>query len=352
MADFNKLINDMIKKDFGEGISVSAEKFLTKNYRTIPITPSLDTITGGIPEGSWVTVAGKGKCGKTSLTLHFAAKCQRSEYGSKHIYYLNVEGRLKKMNLNGIKGLDQKKMTIIESTQDKILNGQDFLTIGEKIIQNHPECVLIIDSYSSLCPEKEANEGIGTETRGGNAKLLAQFTRQMATVVPVQKTIVIGMTHLMANTSGYGASLLEKGGNAIIYQMDVKLKATKVEKWEEESKLVGQKVTWLCECAATGMPPGLECESYLRYGEGYDETKELIQFGCDLGLIEKAEKSSWYSCDYMKKHLHLLGAIVWNDEVKKKCKIQGAEALYKLMKEHPAWIEALDKEIKLMTGVT
>jgi recombination protein RecA len=288
--------------------------------------------------------------GKSSLALHFAAKCQRQENGNKHIYFLNVEGRLKKMNLNGIKGLDQKKFTIIESTQEKILTGQDFLTIGEKIIQNHPECVLIIDSYSSLCPEKEITEGIGVETRGGNAKLLAQFTRQMATVVPVQKTIVIGMTHVMANTSGYGAALMEKGGNAIIYQMDVKLKVTKFEKWEEESKLVGQKVTWLCECTATGMPPGLECESYLRYGEGYDETKELIQFGCDLGLIDKT--GSFYVCEYMKSHLHLLGSIIWNDEVKKKCRVQGNEALYKLMKERPAWMDALSQEIKAMTGVT
>lgn len=348
--DFTKRVMNIIEKEFGEKIVISSTDFLSKRLRTISVSPALDiALGGGIPEGSWVIFAGKPKCGKTTTALHFAAKCQQSKYGSKHIYYLNIEGRLKKMNLNGITGLNQDEFTIIESTEERILSAQDYLNIGEKIILTHPECVLIIDSYSALCHEKEITEGVGTSTRGGGPALLAQFCRQMANVVPIKRSIVIGITHLMANTSGYGAAIMEKGGNAIAYQVDVKLRCKSNEPWEHNGKRVGQKVTWLTECTALGMPPGQEVESHLRYAHGIDEVKEIIVLGKDMGLI--VLKGSWYTCEFMKNNLPTLGVTEWDDATIKKCKAQGEDNLYDLLSANPEWFSILEKEVKTMMGI-
>lgn len=354
MADeFTEQVLKLIKKDFGEGVAVSGDEFLQRKTRTIPVSPAANiNLGGGVPEGSWFTLYGREKCGKTVTALSFAAKCQQAKYGSKHIYYLNIEGRLKKMNLNGIAGLksDPDHFTIVESTEDKILSAQDYLNIAEKILLTHKECVLIIDSYSVLCHEKELNEGIGTSTRGGSALLLAQFCRQMSNVVPAKRSIVIGISQQMANTSGYGAAIQEKGGNAIRYQVDVKLRCKGVEAWEHDGKRIGQKVTWITECTALGAPPGQEYESYIRYNHGVDDVKEVIQIGTDLGLI--AKNGAFYYCDFMQTRLPALGVMAWDEEVRKnRCRAHGEDKLYELIKSNPTWIEYLEKDIGQMLGV-
>ena len=45
--------------------------------------------------------------------------------------------------------------------------------------------------------------------RADGAKLLANFVK-VANVIPVNKNIVIGITHLMGNPTGYGAEFKEK----------------------------------------------------------------------------------------------------------------------------------------------
>jgi recombination protein RecA len=350
---FTKQVLNLVKKDWGEGIAVSGAEFLSKPPRIIPFSPAANlALNGGIPEGSWVTLYGKEKLGKTTSALHFAAKCQKPKHGSKHIYYLNVEGRIKEMNLRGIDGLktDADNFTLISSTEDHILSAQDFLNIGEKILLNHKECVLIIDSYSMLCHEKEITDGVGTSTRGGGAALLAQFCRQMAGVVPVKRSIVIGISQIMANTSGYGAAIQEKGGNAIRYQVDVKMRCKSAEEWEERGKRVGQKVTWVTECSALGASPGQEFVSCLRYGHGLDEVAEIIMLGTDLGLISKG--GAYYYCDFMQTRLPSLGETEWTEEVRKgKCRGHGEAGLYELIKSNPEWIEFLEKDIATMLGV-
>lgn len=351
--EFTEQILKLVKKDYGDGIAVSADQFLVKKPRIIPLSPAANVaLGGGIPEGSWVTLYGKEKIGKTSTALYFASKCQQPRYGSKHIYYLNIEGRIKEMNLMGIKGLksDPENMTIISSSEDKILSAQDYLTIAEKILMTHKECVLIIDSYSMLCHEKEITEGIGTSTRGGGAMLLSQFCRQMANVVPVKRSIVIGISQQMANTSGYGAAIQEKGGNAIRYQVDVKLRCKSTEPWLNGDKRIGQKITWVTECTALGAPPGQEFESCFRYNHGLDEVAEVIQLGVDFGII--GQSGAFYYCDFMQNHLPALGVMEWNDEVRKtRCRAQGEAKLYDLIKQNPLWIEILEKDIATMLGV-
>lgn len=287
----------------------------------------------------------------TTTALDFAATCQQPKYGNKHIYYMNIEGRLKEMNLNGIQGLDTtpERFTVIGSDEDKILSAQDYLNIGEKILLTHPECVLIIDSFSMLCHEKEITDGVGTSTRGGGAALLAQFCRQMSNVVPVKRSIVIGIAQLMANTSGYGAAIQEKGGNAVQYQVDVKMRCKTTEPWEHEGKRIGQKLTWTVECSALGAPPGQEYESYIRYGHGIDKVKECIVLGTDFGLIANA--GAWYYCDFMQTHLPALGVTEWNEEVRKKCRAQGENNLYELIKSNPSWLGYLQKDISTMLGI-
>src|SRR3990167_1950870 len=191
------VLNAEFSKEYGENVFTTANCILEENNRVIPWSPAVDaSLSGGIPEGSWVSINGPPKCGKSSSVLSFAANAQKPEYGNKSVYYFSVEGRLKEMNLKGTEGLnlDPQKFIIIQSTRQKILSTQENLTIAEKILKTHPECVVIFDSVSALADEKELIVGIGTETRGHNNKAISQFINNVSNVVRVNKCIVIGIT--------------------------------------------------------------------------------------------------------------------------------------------------------------
>ena len=86
-----------IFKEYGNiissGLDVLEEK---KNYKTISVSPAIDiALGGGIKEGSWLTLTGDPKSGKTTTALQIAANCQKE---GRPIIYLDVEGRLKDMN--------------------------------------------------------------------------------------------------------------------------------------------------------------------------------------------------------------------------------------------------------------
>ena len=288
----------------------------------------------------------------TSTALSFAAQCQKPEYGARHVYYLNIEGRLKPMNLKGTAGLDLDKVTVFQSTPERILTASDFLTLALKCIKTHPGCLIIIDSVSALCDEKELDEGIGYENRGAGNKKFAGFCRQAANIVPMQNCLVWAIMHLTQSQTGYGG-WQEKGSMTLKYQADVQLRVKFDRPWKVGSsgneKQIGQQVHWLVESCALG-PPGMEVDSYIRYGIGVDQVYEAINLGTQLGLIGKA--GAWMTCDFMQAHLDLMGVDKWNEESIKRVKCQGAEKLYKLLQDNPTWIAALVSDINGMLKPT
>lgn len=332
-------LQDSITKDFGSNVIVSGSAVIDKEVLTIPVSPALDIIlNGGIPEGSFVVLTGQPKCGKTTTSLDFAATAQKEEYSlgkPRTVYYLNIEGRLKKRDLEGIPNIQLDRFQIIGSQTGKILHAEEYLQIAERIINEDPGSVLIIDSYSALCTEAEITSDMDKMQRADGAKLLAKFCRKVANVIPVNKNIVIGITHLMGNPTGYGAEFKEKSGQAIAYQTDVKIRAKTFKPWilSSDNTQVGQEVEWQTLCSALG-PPGGQITSYIRYGQGIDKQMELVNLAVDIGLINKG--GAWYTLDFL------------NDE---KSKFQGTEKVRQFLIDNPKVYDSLYIEVKKTMGI-
>lgn len=333
-------LKDDLKKTFGDEILMSGNSIKEKEVVIIPLSPSLDMVlNGGVPEGSFVVLTGQPKCGKTVTSLSLAATALEPKYqGSlekpRHAYYLNIEGRLKKRDIEGIKGLDLERFTLIGSTQGKILHAEEYLQIAERIINQEPGSIIIIDSYSALCTEAEITSDMNKMQRADGAKLLAKFCRKVANVIPVNKNIVVGITHLMGNPTGYGAEFKEKSGQAIAYQTDIKLRAKKFSPWllGKENTQIGQEVEWQVVCSALG-PPGATTTSYIRYGEGIDKSMELFNIAVDIGIISKG--GAWYTFT----------------ELEEQPKFQGAEKARDFMVSNPDIYESLSNKVKEALGV-
>ena len=195
-----------IIKEYGQIISTGSDVLEEKkNYKVISVSPAVDiALGGGIREGSWLTLTGDPKSGKTTTAMQIAANCQKE---GRPIIYLDVEGRLSKdMNFE-VAELDPSKMKIIHP-EDKPLPAEDFLDVAHKLM-SHPDyhgyAVLIIDSISSLMPAKEL-DGDMTPGRAGLPKILSIFTKKMGQLLPRQHGLIIAITHFIANTGGFGAS--------------------------------------------------------------------------------------------------------------------------------------------------
>lgn len=341
--------SDLIKK-YGEQAFINGADFIEEPKRIIPISPKLDMILGGgVPEGSFVIFAGPPKVGKTVTALTLAKNAQKL---GKKIYFLNVEGRLKSRDLRGIQGLNPAEVEIVRSYRDKvtgqtrILLAHEFLEIAETKVNNEPGCVIIIDSASMLLTQLEKQGELGQQHRAPGAVLLSQFCKRISNVIPVNDCIVIMMVHVVANTGGGMKKTSRTGGNKIQYAVDIDLEATHQDRWkiggndkdENSGTQIGQVVHW--RTGSTGIaPPGQRTTSWLRYGVGLDEKKELLELG---KLLQLVKGSGWMELEFLK------GEPGYEERAEKK--INGDEQLIAWLEENPEAYEILGRKVKEFIG--
>lgn len=325
------IINKTLVKKYGKNSFCTGSDFIDSKEVIVPFSPRLDALLGGgVPYGSVVNLSGDPKCGKTLSALHLAGNAQK--LGS-NIYFLNVEARIKRRDILGIKNLDYEKIQIIQSSKESLLTAEQWLTIVEECINNDPRCVIIVDSVSQLATEKEINSDIGDAHRAPGAMLMSRFTKRNKDRIRVNEIILINIIHLIANTSGFGAAKVKSGGRKIQYAVDVDLEAVRVEPWKVsqnvDSEQFGQKVTWRSNSTALDAGPG-KTESWIRYGLGIDEVYELVEMGVASGIIE--QKGVWLSMDGAEQ-------------------VQGKQKMYNLLKDNDELNILLRKNLNEMAGI-
>jgi RecA/RadA recombinase len=345
-----------IEKKYGNVIMTgSALLDKRKDYKTIGISPLADmSLGGGIKEGSWLILSGMPKTGKTTVAMQMAYIWQQL---GRNVIYINAEGRLKDMNFE-IEGLDPSKMQIV-TAEDKPISAEDFLEIAHKLVslKENEGCLCIIDSVSSLIPAKDLEEDVSGMIRPGLPKILSNFTKKMGQIVPNQRAVVVMITHLITNTSGYGAGRMADSGVKIQFQSDTRLEVKSIAPWMQGDEQIGQAVTWKVWWSSVGSP-GHEFQNWIRYGHGIDNIQEILMLGQEAGLISQA--GAWFTCSFLLSHIDRLLDIskVPEDEKEKiskdaeklvkLCKFQGAEKLYTFLSENPEAYEILQKEIKAL----
>jgi len=297
----NKFASDVISNSivskYGDVVRSGTEVLENINsLQVIGVSPALDiALGGGLREGSVVVMTGDPKSGKTTTALHFASKCQKL---NKKIIYVNTEGRLSKQNFDGIKGLDPNNILIIESTDERVLSAEDFLNIVEYYINNDPGCVIITDSLSNMVPSCELEGEVRTGVRNALPRLLSMFFKRISGTLMKNKTILICVTHNIANTGGspYAPQKMADCGNMLQYQAGTNMVITHRGRWQvpkDTGTHVGQIANWSIKTSNAGGRPNSTAESWIRYGTGIDEVQEIVQIACEFRLIKSA--GAWYT---------------------------------------------------------
>lgn len=266
----------------------------------------------------------------TTTALHFASKHQ----DHKNIIYINTENRLSKQNFEGIKGLKPEKIHVVESDESRILAAEDYLTIIEQYVKLLPDSIIIVDSTSNMIPRDELDGEIKTGIRNSLPRLLSLFCKKVAPHLTKNRTILLMITHNIANTSGMGKSKLSDCGNMIRYQAGTNLEISYTQKWMDNDEQVGQQVFWKINTSNTGGTPGKTAEGWLKYGLGIDENQEMFQIALELGLIKQA--GAWFEMSFL------------SDDSKESVKCQGAKKVLEFMDANPEASEMLYSKVNEM----
>lgn len=328
-------ILSFIEKEFGKNIIQTGSQFLQKPVSQISVSPSTDVGMGPILEGSWITIGGPEKTGKSLMALSAAAECQKPENGDRNIYYAAAECRVHKRDIQTIGDMNPDKLFIIQSDENRILSTEDHLRIGEYVLHNDPGCVYIIDSQSALCSDAELSAEIGSQIRAPGHHSFAQFVRKCAPVVSAKKCIVFIIVHVAPNLTGYGGPK-EKENTAAKYQKDYHIRAIKAEDWEENNKKVGLRTTWKTITSRTGLR-NTEFITQTRFGFGIDKVYEMaILVNQYAPVIDGINKSgSWFEFEGFQVGL----------------KCQGETQMYNLFKDSPELYEwTKDKLYEFIKG--
>jgi RecA/RadA recombinase len=348
MAKETQFSKDLIK-EFGAGAFVTGGDISPSEI--IHVSPRIDLLLGGgIPGGSVVTMVGPPKCGKTLTALHVLGKAQQI---GRPTFFLNVEGRIKQRDLDGIACLDKHKLEIARSYRDpktnqtRILTAHEFLKIAEDTVNNVPGAVIVIDSISQLVTSGEMENELDKKDRAPGASLMAKFCRRLSNVIPVNDVVLIGILHFYANTSGYGKSKLVSGGTKIKYALDIGLECQKFEIFREggteDGRPIGQTVDWITTSTAFA-PPGQKAQSIITYNTGIDELYEIVDMSIELGFVFK--NGGWYTLAYMEDHLP--EGEEWDD---KQYKVQGKEKLINRIRDNEHERNLLINDFHAMMGV-
>ena len=322
------MIKDIIK-EYGDVLH-DPPSITDEILEIIPVSPKIDiALGGGVPEGSLFILTGPEKIGKTVTALTFCANAQQLK---RPVYYGNIEGRLRKRDIEGIKDLqaDPELLKIIGSTQGNILSAEKYLSIFDQIIHTQPETVCVVDSFSALSSDAELKGDLTDQQVMTVQKVLSKFCRRISNVLPINKVTVVGITHLMANVAfGKGKAKVEKSGTALKYQVDVKLHASHISPIVQGDTQIGQTIHWQVVTSAIG-PPGQKVDSHIKYGRGIWKEMELADLLIDFGIIKKS--GAWITLP--------------NEE-----KIQGQNNLAKYLEDNPDQYKEFEKTIFSMIGI-
>ena len=322
------MIKDIIK-EYGDVLH-DPSSITDEILEIIPVSPKIDiALGGGVPEGSLFILTGPEKIGKTVTALTFCANAQQLK---RPVYYGNIEGRLRKRDIEGIKDLqaDPEILKIIGSTQGNILSAEKYLSIFDQIIHTQPETVCVVDSFSALSSDAELKGDLTDQQVMTVQKVLSKFCRRISNVLPINKVTVVGITHLMANVAfGKGKAKVEKSGTALKYQVDVKLHASHISPIVQGDTQIGQTIHWQVVTSAIG-PPGQKVDSHIKYGRGIWKEMELADLLIDFGIIKKS--GAWITLP--------------NEE-----KIQGQNNLAKYLEDNPDQYKEFEKTIFSMIGI-
>jgi recombination protein RecA len=314
-----KLTLDKLDKTYGKGSVMKLGDQTIEKVEAISsgsIGLNLAMGVGGYPKGRVVEIYGPESSGKTTLSLHAIAECQKS---GGIAAFIDAEHAFDRFYAEKL-GIDLAELVISQPD-----NGEQALEIVDNLIRSGALDAVVIDSVAALTPRSEIEGEMGDSKMGLHARLMSQAMRKLTASISKTNCTVFFLNQLREKIGVmFGNPETTTGGNALKFYASVRLdirRSTQIK--DSEGAVLGNK-TRVKVVKNKVAPPFKTAEFDIMYGEGISKTGEILDLGVEYEIIEKS--GSWFSYGGTK-----LG--------------QGRDSIKVLLKDNPELMEELEGKI-------
>ena len=314
-----KLTLDKLDKTYGKGTVMKMGDAPNENIESISSgSLGLDIAlgVGGYPKGRVIEIYGPESSGKTTLTLHAIAECQKKGGIAAFIGAEHAFDRFYAQNL----GVDIENLIISQPD-----HGEQALEIADNLIRSGAVDMVIIDSVAALTPKSEIEGEMGDSKMGLHARLMSQALRKLTSSISKTNCSVIFINQLREKIGiMFGNPETTTGGNALKFYASIRIDIRRSTQIKNSEGVVTGNKTRVKIVKNKVAPPFKLAEFDIMYGEGISKVGEIIDLASDADIINKS--GSWFSYDGSK-----LG--------------QGRDSVKAILKDNPELMDTLESKI-------
>jgi recombination protein RecA len=277
-----KIVVGSIEKQFGKGAIMALGD---EDATDVPVIPSgslaIDDALGigGYPRGRIVEIYGPESSGKTTLTLHALREAQR---GGGVAAFIDAEHAFDVAYARSI-GVDTERLLVSQPD-----SGEQALDIVEMLTRSGAVDLIVVDSVAALTPKAEIEGEMGDAHMGLQARLMSQALRKLTGVAHRTGTTLIFINQLRQKIGvTFGNPETTTGGNALKFYASVRIDVRRIGPIKVSEESVGSRTRAKIVKNKLAVP-FREAEFDIRWGAGIDGATDLLDYGIQLGLVEKS----------------------------------------------------------------
>lgn len=310
-----------IEKQFGKGsiMRMSESERQAREVETLSTGAlSLDLAlgAGGLPRGRIVEIYGTESSGKTTLTLHAIAECQKAGGVAA---FIDAEHAL---DVSYARRIGVNTADLLVSQPDY---GEQALEIVDMLVRSGGVDLIVVDSVAALVPKAEIEGEMGDSHVGLHARLMSQALRKLTGSVSKSNTIVVFINQIRMKIGVmFGNPETTTGGQALKFYSSVRLEVRRAAAIKTGTDTVGNR----CRVKVVKnkiAAPFKEAEFDVMFGAGISKEGDVLDLAAEADVVQKS--GTWFTYNTER-----LG--------------QGRENAKEYLREHPETLRKIEAEVR------